>query len=107
MARECPERRARPHLGALQALLLAASAAGLAVACSADAQESTQLRGSVSEDEGYLLMGSQQMAADEVAIDPAPIEPPPAYVPVSPGALPDDSASLVDGTGRAGRRVER
>ena len=99
-----PDRNRRPGLGALQALLLAATAAGLAVAAPlsslAQAQEIAGLRGGLAssdEDPALLPDGNAAQA-----------EPPPAYVPVSPGALPDDPATdLPDAFADNGSRPEQ
>jgi hypothetical protein len=71
-----PDRRTRPGLGALQALFLAATAAGLVVAGSSQAQETAGLRGALAADEAD--------PAAQAAL---------AYIPVSPGALPDEPAA--------------
>ncbi len=77
-----PDRRARPGLGALQALLLAATAAGLTLAGPSQAQETSGLRGAlVADNAGQPSIPEQDFAqADD----------PPAYLPVSPGALPEE-----------------
>lgn len=75
-----PDRRTRPGLGALQALLLAATAAGLTVATPARAQETSGLRGSLAEADLLVPEASTAQAA-------------PAYDPASPGALPDQPAA--------------
>jgi hypothetical protein len=79
-----PERKTRPGLGALQALLLAATAAGLVPAGPAHAQETGSLRGALtSGDPDPVLLAQQNIAQAD----------PPTYVPVSPGALPDEPAA--------------
>ena len=83
MPRVRPARKTRPRLGALHALLLAASAAGVVAACPANAQE--QLRGAISQDEVDAALAGDQTA------DTGVLAQPPVYVPVSPGALPDPS----------------
>ncbi len=88
MSRVCPAPKTRPRLGALQALLLAASAAGVAAACPANAQ---QLRGSVWEDPADAVLLDNQTTEDTGVLGE-----PPVYVPVSPGAVPD--LSTLDGT---------
>ena len=80
-----PYKRTRPGLGALQALFLAATAAGLTVSGPARAQESAGLRGALTSDASDPAL----LLADNVA-QVAPI---PAYVPVSSGALPDELAA--------------
>jgi hypothetical protein len=77
-----PDRRIRPGLGALQALLLAATAAGLVVAGPSRAQETGGLRGSlIASDAEPPLIPEETTAQAETA---------PAYQPVSPGALPEE-----------------
>jgi len=73
-----PPRKTRPGLGALQVLFLAATAAGLALPTPSHAQETGGLRGGLTADDA----GAPILVAEEPA--------PPAYVPVSPGAIPDD-----------------
>jgi hypothetical protein len=79
-----PKRKTRPGLGALQALLLAATAAGLVLAGPSHAQETGGLRGALASNGSGPARLPQQNTAQA--------EPPPAYVPVSPGALPDEPA---------------
>ncbi len=67
-------------------LLLAASAAGLAAAGPANAQERPQLRGAISGDEADAAQ-----LGDQTTADAGVLAEPPVYVPVSPGALPDPS----------------
>jgi hypothetical protein len=85
-----PSTRTRPGLGALQALLLAATTSGLvlagpAVFISAQAQETAGLRGALVSDEADAALLLDNATAQA--------EPPSAYVPVSPGALPDEPAA--------------
>ena len=95
--------RVRPHrnkcLRALNALLLAASAAGVFAAFAAHAQESSTLRGAVTErDDQFLGPAAPDRARERPsdhrrdragrAVDPAP-----AYQPASPGAVPEDQAA--------------
>jgi hypothetical protein len=80
-----PDTTSRSGLGALQALLLAAAAAGTVSAGSARAQETAGLRGALTATEAETgLLAGQETAQGAQA---------PAYVPVSPGALPDEPAS--------------
>jgi hypothetical protein len=71
-------------------LLLAATAAGLLLAGSSQAQEASGLRGGLAGDnvDPPLLAGEYETQQ----------EPPPAYVPVSPGALPDEPAMATQGS---------
>ena len=80
-----PDKRTRPGLGVLQALFLAATAGELAVFGPAQAQENAELRGAFGavNPDAALLVDQNVAQAD----------PPPAYVPVSPGALPDEPAT--------------
>ncbi|WP_245426639.1 outer membrane beta-barrel protein [Mesorhizobium sp. YM1C-6-2] len=68
----------------MQALLLAATAAGAVSAGTVQAQETTGLRGALTaaDTNSGLLAGE----------DARPAEAAPAYVPVSPGALPEEDA---------------
>lgn len=75
-----PDIRERPGLGALQALLLAATAAGTISTVPAFAQETMGLRGALT---------AADTLADESAAQTSAA---PAYVPVSPGALPDEAS---------------
>ena len=79
-----PTKRTRPGLGALQALLLAATAAGLAVAGASQAQEASGLRGPLIADDAGRL-GDVAQAGNS-----------PMYEPASPGALPDQPADPAD-----------
>ncbi|MEP9389789.1 outer membrane beta-barrel protein [Mesorhizobium sp. KR9-304] len=66
-------------------MLLAATAAGLVLAGSSQAQEGSGLRGGLAADDATLLL----LPGENETLG----EPPPAYVPVSPGALPDETAT--------------
>jgi hypothetical protein len=83
-----PDRRTRPGLGALQAILLAATAAGLTLAGPSQAQETGGLRGSLIADEPPLIP-EENTAQAETA---------PLYEPVSPGAVPEQSAPTLPNT---------
>jgi hypothetical protein len=83
-----PDRRTRPGLGALQAILLAATAAGLTLAGPSQAQETGGLRGSLIADEPQLIP-EENTAQAETA---------PLYEPVSPGAVPEQSAPTLPNT---------
>ncbi len=79
-----PDKTTRPGRGALQALLLAATAAGAVSAGAVQAQETTGLRGALT-----AAGANRGLLAGE---DAPPAEAAPAYVPVSPGALPEEDA---------------
>jgi hypothetical protein len=81
-----PDKRTRPGLGALQALFLAATAAGLTALGSARAQESAGLRGALTAN----ATDPTVLLDDNVVAQAGPS---PAYVPVSSGALPDELAA--------------
>jgi hypothetical protein len=78
-----PDRKTRPGLGALQALFLAATAAGLIGAGPSQAQERSGLRGSLIADDQPIVPGENTAQAETT----------PLYEPASPGALPDDPAA--------------
>jgi hypothetical protein len=80
-----PDRRTRPGLGALQALLLAATAAGLTVAGPSQAQETSALRGSLIADDAEPTPVPEEDTAQAETI--------PLYEPASPGALPEQPAN--------------
>lgn len=77
-----PDRRTRPGLGAFKAILLAATAAGIASAGPSQAQESAGLRGALTTD------GQQQPLIQTTA----QAETTSTYEPASPGALPEEPA---------------
>lgn len=85
-----PDRRTRPGLGALQAILLAATAAGLTLAGPSQAQETGGLRGSlIASDAEPPLIPEENTVQAETA---------PLYEPVSPGAVPEQPAPSLPNT---------
>lgn len=76
-----PDRRTRPGLGVLQAFLLAATAAG---GGPAHAQDAGGLRGGLAVNDGEPILLANGNVAQAGAAS--------AYVPASPGALPDEPA---------------